>query len=153
MFTAQCQHSEAQWHRRVNRVIEPLTRTGFGSPTTWCPGIIIVETIGRKTGRTFTIPLLATQIGESLLISTIRRKSQWIKNLAAHPEVRYWKDNREHSAITFVLTPQEAKRQSSQISPKFAWLIRTVRPYSSIYGGGAALLMPQHSQHEDRSSS
>lgn len=153
MFTAQCERLEAQWYRGMNQVVEPLVRTGFGSPTTVWPGVIIVETTGRKTGRTLTIPLLATRLGDSLLVSTVRRKSQWIKNLAEHPAVRYWKDGRQHNAIALVLTPKEAKLQSSQIFSKHAWLITTVRPYSSIYGGGAALLIPQQAQGEERSSS
>lgn len=153
MFIQECDRLEAQWYRSVNRVVEPLVRTGFGSPTVLWPGVIVVETTGRKTGRTLTVPLLATQIGDSLLVGTVRRKSQWLKNLFTHPEVRYWKDGRRHDATAVVFAPNATTPQSTQLSPKLARLITRIRPYSRIYGGGAAILIPRQSHDEERSAS
>jgi deazaflavin-dependent oxidoreductase (nitroreductase family) len=152
MFFQECDRLEAQWYGGLNRVIEPLALAGFGSPTALWPGLILVETTGRKTGRTLTMPLLAVQLGDALLVSTVRRKSQWIKNLAAHPEVRYWKDGRRHDATAWVFASDGTTSQSARLSPQFTWLITMMRPYSRRYGGGAALLIPRRPQNEERSS-
>ena len=152
MFTKESKRFEVQAYRGLNGIVEPIARTGFGSPTVLRPGVIIVETTGRKTGRMLTVPLLATQIGHSLLVSTVRRKSQWIKNLAAHSEVRYWKDGRRHDATAIVLPSEVSAPQPEQLSLNLACLITMLRPYSRIYGGGVALLMPRRSQDEKRSS-
>jgi deazaflavin-dependent oxidoreductase (nitroreductase family) len=143
MLTQECDRLAAHWYRGINRLVEPLVHIGFGSPTALWPGVILVETTGRKTGRTLTVPLLATQIGDSLLVSTVRRKSQWIKNLAAHPEVRYRKDGRLYDATAVILTPGVSTPQSTQLSSQLARLITMVRPYSRLYGGGAAILIPR----------
>lgn len=81
---------EIDFFRCINSVVEPLVRIGFGSPRLWPTGLIVVETQGRKSGRTLNVPLLATRLGALVLVSTVRsRRSQWVKNLAAHPHVRY----------------------------------------------------------------
>ncbi len=153
MFAQECDCLEARWYRSMNRIVEPLVRAGFGSPTILWPGVIVVETIGRKTGRTLPVPLLATQIGNSLLVSTVRRKSQWVKNLAAHPKVRYWKDGRRHDATAVVFASQVKTQPSAQLSPQLARLLVLVRPYSRMYGGGVALLTPRRSHTKERSTS
>jgi deazaflavin-dependent oxidoreductase (nitroreductase family) len=130
MFTKESERFEAQLYRGLNEIVEPIARTGFGSPSILRPGVIIVETIGRKTGRLLTVPLLATQIGHSLLVSTVRHKSQWIKNLAAHPEVRYWKDGRRHNATAVIFTSDVTPPQSHQLFLNLACLITALRPYS-----------------------
>jgi hypothetical protein len=50
MFIQECDRLEAQWYRSVNRVVEPLVCTGFGSPTVLWPGVIVVETTVRNLG-------------------------------------------------------------------------------------------------------
>jgi len=103
---------ESDVFRGVNAIVEPLIRAGFGPPRFWPTGLIVVETHGRRSGRTLTVPLLATKLGDLVLVSTVRsRRSQWVKNLAAHPQVRYWSGGRIRRATAVVFTPDGGARE------------------------------------------
>jgi deazaflavin-dependent oxidoreductase (nitroreductase family) len=88
----------------VNSFVEPLVRAGFGSPTCFFSfGAVLVEVVGRKSGRLISVPLMAIVLGDNLIIGTTRGgQSQWIRNLAANPEVRYWTGGRPRRAHAFV---------------------------------------------------
>ncbi len=68
-----------------NDTVEQLVRTGIGSPLPLpvSAGIVILETKGRVSGKPRNMPLLAQRIGNSLLVSTVRISSQWVRNLEA----------------------------------------------------------------------
>lgn len=68
-----------------NDRVEQLVRSGIGSPLPLplSAGIIILETKGRVSGKVRNMPLLAQRIGGSLLVSTVRTSSQWVRNLEA----------------------------------------------------------------------
>jgi DNA-binding LacI/PurR family transcriptional regulator len=68
---------------RVNQVVEGLVRAGVGTPCNYGGGVIVIETKGRKTGARRTIPVLAQRLGNTLIVSTVRANSQWIRNLKA----------------------------------------------------------------------
>ena len=86
---------EADFFRGLNQIVEPLVRAGLGAPVLFPAGAIVIETFGRKTGNLSSVPLMAALVGDLVVVSTVRRRSNWLKNLAAHPEVRYWLDGRE----------------------------------------------------------
>ena len=90
MMTQPLCQLESIFLKALNQVAEPLIRAGFGNPVCWPIGAIVLETTGRNTDRTYNVPLLATRTGSLLLVSTVRCRSQWLKNLAAHPRARYW---------------------------------------------------------------
>jgi deazaflavin-dependent oxidoreductase (nitroreductase family) len=95
---------EAAFFERLNGVIEPLVRAGFGSPGPCASGVILVETIGRRSGRTISVPLVAAALGDLVIVSTLRaRRSQWVRNLAATPQVRYWAHGRPRAATAIVI--------------------------------------------------
>jgi deazaflavin-dependent oxidoreductase (nitroreductase family) len=52
-------------------------------------GLVLVETKGRKTGVRRTTPVFAQRVGNTLIVSTVRGNSQWIRNVLAdkNPEV------------------------------------------------------------------
>ena len=153
MFNQELKRFEAQFYRDMNRFVEPLVRTGYGSPDLlWPTSMIVVETKGQKTGLTLNIPLLANRIGRYLLISTVRRESQWIKNLAAHPEVHYWIAGQRNEATAVVFPPDAATSPSQLLSPALEWVVTALRPYSRVWGGGAALLIPQRSPEQETSN-
>src|SRR5436305_13220979 len=103
MFGQPMVRLESESYRGLNRLVEPFVRAGIGSPLLWPTGAIVLETTGRRTGRTYKIPLLVTRIGDLLLASTVRRRSQWLKNLTANPDTRYWMGGRSHEAIAYVI--------------------------------------------------
>jgi deazaflavin-dependent oxidoreductase (nitroreductase family) len=95
---------EAAFFERLNGVIEPLVRAGFGSPGPCASGVILVETIGRRSGRTISVPLVAAALGDLVIVSTLRaRRSQWVRNLAATPQVRYWAHGRPRAATAIII--------------------------------------------------
>lgn len=108
MFTQALAGFQKEFFSGLNRFAEPLIRAGLGNPVLWPTGTIVVETTGRTSGRQIHIPVLATRIGELVVFSTLRRDSQWVKNLSATPEVRYWLAGRAHDATAFVFTPEGA---------------------------------------------
>ena len=96
---------ETDLFRGLNSFIEPLIRAGFGSPGPCASGVILIETIGRKSGRAINLPLMAASLGNLVVVSTVRaRRSQWIKNLAANPEIRFWAGGRSRAATAFVIS-------------------------------------------------
>ena len=112
-------------------------------------GAIVVETKGPKTGRTFNVPLLAAVVGDLVVVTTIRPKSQWLKNLAQNPEVRYWMWGRTHEATAFVFAPGlEIPRQDAM--PVLArCLAAGLLPLTSLYGIAFAILSPVDRNHGD----
>ena len=78
---------EADFFAGINSVVEPYLRAGFGTPGPCANGVILLETTGRKSGRTINVPLMAMSFGDMVIVSTVRaRRSQWIRNVAANPD-------------------------------------------------------------------
>lgn len=143
MFEREFKRLESDFYRQLNQIIEPLVRVGVGAPGLVPAGAIVIEIKGRKTGRTTNVPLLATLIGDFVLVSSVRRRSQWIKNLAANPEVRYWIGGQAREASAVVITPGEKTVKGDHLPPLVRYLAAAIRPYSSSFGGGVAILIPR----------
>lgn len=134
---------EANFFRALNEVLEPVVRRGWGSlllPT----GLIVLETTGRRSGRRFQVPVVATRIGDSILATTVRAdRSQWLKNLAATPASRYWELGRLHDAQAVVLSPDTNIPDPARVPT----LIRPLLPALSLLaagcGAGFAILSPR----------
>ena len=59
---------EAEFYRTVNRLIEPTVRSGCAFPSMALTGLIVLETRGRRTGLPHRTPVLATLIGDQVLV-------------------------------------------------------------------------------------
>jgi F420H(2)-dependent quinone reductase len=85
------------------------------------------------TGQLRRTPLLAAVIGDLAVIGTVRpRRSQWIRNAAASPNVRYFRFGRVPEAQAFVFIPGEREIVLGSMSP-VAQLVaagRRAYPYS-----------------------
>ena len=65
---------ESEFLRGVNAIVEPLVRAGFGFPRFWLTGLIVMEMQGRRSGCALNVPLLATKLGDLVLVSTVRSR-------------------------------------------------------------------------------
>ena len=127
----------------VNRVVEPMVRVGFGSPRIVPGGLIVLETKGRKSGRTIRTPLAATRIQGHVIIGTFRGgRSQWVRNLAAEPAARYWLAGCPREARAFVMYPGRRFRMPKSVPRSIQWLMGFLAPYTRA-GWEFAVLAPR----------
>jgi deazaflavin-dependent oxidoreductase (nitroreductase family) len=134
---------EADFFAGVNSVIEPYLRAGFGTPGPCANGIVLLETTGRKSGRTINIPLMAASFGDVVIVSTARaRRSQWIRNVAANPEVRYWLHGRARKAKAFVIGDGESGAARNQMPLRVRAIASMLYPLTITDAVAFAVLMP-----------
>ena len=76
--------------RTMNRFVTPLAKAGLGSPLPIGLGAVVLESTGRKSGEVREVPVLGLRIGDRVVVSTVRRSSQWLKNLEADDEAAVW---------------------------------------------------------------
>lgn len=76
--------------RALNRVVLPALKTGLASPLPLGVGLVVLETIGRRSGLQREVPLVSVRLGDTILVSTVRRRSQWVENAAASGSARVW---------------------------------------------------------------
>jgi deazaflavin-dependent oxidoreductase (nitroreductase family) len=102
---------QAQLFRSVNSVLEPAIRLGLGAPLLSPAGLVVVEMIGRKSGKPRRVPLAALRLGHYLVIGTVRgERSLWVRNLAADGDARVWLAARARPMRAFVLRPGASTR-------------------------------------------
>ena len=100
---------ESVYYQALNSVLRPLAESGALAPGTLPAGLIVLETTGWRSGRTHRTPVVAFALGDCLLVSTVRgRRSHWVKNLIAQPDVRYWSGGRAQAARAYVAAPDGA---------------------------------------------
>jgi deazaflavin-dependent oxidoreductase (nitroreductase family) len=142
MSCAAFERIETELFRTLNSAVEPWVRAGVGSPGPWPSGLIVLETRGRKTGRPISLPLLATLVGDLVLVSTVRGRSQWVRNVAARPEVRYWMHGRAHEATAVVVAPGLDQVRAGDLSPLARSLASGLTPLAQALGMAFAILRP-----------
>ena len=134
---------EADFFRGLNLFVDPFVRAGLGAPVLFPAGAIVIETRGRKSGRRSNVPLMAALVGDLVVVSTARPRSNWVKNLAAHPEVRYWLGGREREATAFAIGP--GIETTDELPRRVSCLAGALKQHSNIFGTGFAILMPRES--------
>ena len=143
MILAGLERLEADFFRGLNQVVEPLVRAGLGGPLLFPAGAIVIETRGRRSGRRSNVPLMAALVGDLVVVSTVRRRSNWVKNLAAHPEVRYWLGGREREGTAFAIGP--GIETPDELPPRVSCLASALKQHSELFGTAFAILMPRES--------
>lgn len=134
---------ERDFFRTLNRIVEPMVRSGIGSPRFAPGGLIVLETTGRKSGQHFRTPLVATRLGKHVLVATARgARSQWVLNAAAEPNIRFWLGGRERSARAFVIHEEKRFRVPKSLPVPLQKVVQILAPYRRA-GWAFALLSPQ----------
>lgn len=142
MFTQMLTEFQNQFFSSLNFWAEPLIRAGLGNPLFWPTGTIVVETTGRKSGRKINVPVLAMRLGEMVVFSTVRSDSQWLKNIVANPEVRYWLAGQPREAQASIITPDN-NALPDKLPPQADCLAQFLQQQSRLLGINFALLTPR----------
>jgi deazaflavin-dependent oxidoreductase (nitroreductase family) len=133
---------EVEFFRFLNRWLEPQIRAGRGAPRLVPGGLIVLETRGRKSGRRARVPLVAMRIQGFLLVGTVRGgRSQWPKNVAANPEVRFWMGGRVRPAHATVIAASRRPRPLPKLPPLLRFVVAFLVPYTRA-GWVFAVLAP-----------
>jgi hypothetical protein len=141
MFFAELERAQANFFLGLNQIVEPLVRAGFGTRLLFPVGALVLETEGRNSGRRSKVPLMAAFVGDLVVVSTIRRRSHWLKNLAAQPNVNYWMGGGERQARALAIGPDI---EPHDVAPaRVTCLAAVLRQYSATFGIGFAILMPR----------
>lgn len=126
----------------LNRVVEPGVRAGWGSPRMVPGGLIVLESVGRKSGRVVRTPLAATRMCGHVVVGTFRgARSQWVRNLAAQPAARYWLGGTRREAKAFVMHAEKRFRVPDSLPPALRQVARFLSPYTGA-GWAFAILSP-----------
>lgn len=96
--------STKQVFDRVNKVVAPIARSGLAAPLPVGPGLVMLRTAGRRTGRRQEVPLLSMRVGHLVLVGTVRPTSHWFKNLSVDPAPEVWVDGKVRPAEATVRT-------------------------------------------------
>ena len=136
---------EVEFFRNLNRLVEPMVRAGVGSPRIAPSGFIVLETRGRMTGRLRRSPLAATRFGHHVLVGTFRGdRSQWVRNLAAEPRIRFWLGGKPRDARAFVMHEGKRFRVPKSLPVPLQKVVRVLAPYTKM-GWAFAVLSPRYS--------
>ena len=96
--------TKQQVFHRVNKVVAPIARSGLAAPLPVGPGLVMLRTAGRRTGRRQEVPLLSLRVGHLVLVGTVRPTSQWFRNLAVDQAPEVWVDGKVRPAEAKVRT-------------------------------------------------
>src|SRR5882724_4843280 len=122
---------EQRFFRMLNEIVEPRVRAGWGSPRLVPGGLVVLETRGRRSGRRSRVPLAATRMGDYVVVSTFRgARSQWVKNAAADPNVRYWIRGKPKHARAVMVSRGHTARNLPELPQTLRWLAALLVPYT-----------------------
>lgn len=142
MNSTTLQQMEKSFYRTLNQVVEPLLALGVGAPTLWQPGLIVLETQGRKSGKLYKTPLAAGRFGRLLVVSSYRQNAQWVQNLLAQPNVRYWAGGLPGQATAYVFAPTAPPPPRAQLPTPVGLLADALQLYSNVTKASVAILSP-----------
>ena len=125
------QRIEREFFRMLNRIVEPAVRRGVGSPRFVPGGLIVLETVGFKTGNKRRTPLAAIRLQGHVFVSTVRgERSFWVKNLHKQPRTRYWLGGKPREARAFVMMPGKRYRRPRSLPAAVGKVTDVLAPYT-----------------------
>ena len=130
-------HFEQRFFRRLNALVEPAVRRGIGSPTLLPGGLIVLESIGFKSGQKRSTPLLSFRFAGYRIVTTVRGdRSFWVKNLTQQPRISYFLGGKRRQADAIVLL--DGKTATGDAPPS-AFLKRLVALFARLSREGLAI--------------
>lgn len=128
--------------RRMNAVVEPAVRFGLGSPSLTPASLIVLETVGFKSGIARRTPLWSVRLGGYRVISTARgQRSFWVKNLQKQPAVSYYLGGRRRDAHAMIIDGRLSGSQPAALPPALRKLVKLIARYAP-QGWVFAVLVP-----------
>jgi len=128
--------------RCLNAFVEPAVRRGIGSPTLAPASLIVLETIGFKSGEKRRTPVWSVRLGRYRIVSTARgERSFWVKNLLKQPHVKYYLGGRARDSVAFVIAPGKTDQQSPRFNPLMRGLTKIMASLARE-GWAFAVLLP-----------
>jgi deazaflavin-dependent oxidoreductase (nitroreductase family) len=128
--------------RRLNAVVEPAVRRGIGSPTLSPASLIVLETVGFKSGEQRRTPLWSICLGPYRIVSTVRGdRSLWVKNLIKQPRVKYYLGGRPRESDAFVIARGTTAQQTPALHPLMSRLTNLLSRLAQA-GWTFAILVP-----------
>jgi deazaflavin-dependent oxidoreductase (nitroreductase family) len=107
-------------------------------------GLVLLETIGRRSGKTHRTPVLAMSMDGHVIVRTFRgERSDWFKNLRANPDVAYWSGGKRITARAEVHVPGE-ERGTKALPPVAASGVAAASMAVRMLGWRFAILVPQN---------
>ncbi len=84
---------EREFFRKLNAVVEPAVRRGLGSPRIAPAGLIVLESVGFKTGQVRRTPLAGRAPRGNMCLSArcAVERSFWVRNLQKQPRTRFYR--------------------------------------------------------------
>lgn len=134
--------TEQRFFRGLNSLVEPLVRRGALSFSITPASLVVLETIGFRSGLQRRTPLWSLRLGRYRLVGTSRgSRSFWIKNLQKTPQTSYFVGGKKASAEAIMMTPDFDNLDQWELSPILARLLAALSTYARR-GWGFALLVP-----------
>lgn len=82
----------------INGVVSPYVKCGAGTPPPIGVGAVVVSATGRTSGLPREVPLAGARVGDTVVVSTVRDGSQWIRNLERDPAAVVWVEGTPRAA-------------------------------------------------------
>jgi F420H(2)-dependent quinone reductase len=137
-----CNKLEQKVFRGLNSVVEPAVRRGFGSPTLAPASLIVLETVGFKSGLPRRTPLWSFRLGRYRIISTARgERSFWVKNLLQQPKVSYYVGGKRRESQAIVIAEGEPQHSAAALTPFMRTVTEVIARYTRS-GWTFAVLAP-----------
>ncbi len=134
----------AEFFRTLNALVEHSVRAGCASPGMLPTGMVLLETMGAKSGRPRRVPLLATLLEGCLFVGTARgSRSQWLRNLRVEPRVRYWLAGREHRGAALVFAEGAPRPATHMLPPLARAVAEGLLPAAMVCGWQFAVISPE----------
>jgi F420H(2)-dependent quinone reductase len=141
-MTASFARIEQSVFRCLNAVVEPAVRRGIGSPALAPASLIVLETVGFKSGEKRRTPLWSIGLGPYRIVSTTRgRRSFWVKNLLKQPRARFYLAGKALESDAIVIAPGQPDTEARRLNPLMRRVVN-IMSKMTLQGWAFAILVP-----------